>query len=151
MYHLEKRSASNPPKKAFASLEKKVTLKEGLAAHIEKLKSDLKNVTEENSTMPYNATVANESTNQTILQSDLHNASVTSVQVSSPNSTLASTTTVSSNTDTSTKPSIIVPQNISSTASTVSSTPSSNVTTFDDILPTKPSNITNTTVSIIVS
>lgn len=154
MYHLvDKRSPVSPAKKASASLEKKFPAKEGIAYHLDKMKVDFKNATAENSTMPYNSSAVGASTIETNVESDMHNVSTTSTTpVSILNSTVTSSTTstVSSTSSSSPYPSSTspaVPTVSSSTTSKVSS-PTPSVTYGDEyITPTKPSNITNTTVS----
>lgn len=138
-HHIERRSPVNPAKKASASLEKKFPPKDTVTLLADKAKSDIKNLTaDSNNTMTYNSTVLSSSTVETHIESDVQNVSTTSVPVSN--------TTVTSNM---TSTSTVVPVSSSTSSSTIAPITSSVTTSpFSDVLPTKPSNITNTTVSL---
>lgn len=140
-HHMERRSPLNPAKKASVSLEKKFPPKDTVMLIAHKAKSDIKNLTaDSNNTMTYNSTVLSSSTVETHIESDAQNVSTTSVPVSN--------TTVTSNM-TSTSTSTVVPVSSSTSSSTIAPITSSVTTSpFSDVLPTKPSNITNTTVSL---
>ncbi|GFQ86102.1 plexin domain-containing protein 1 [Trichonephila clavata] len=129
-YHVYKRSVNAPfIKKAPPSSLKKVKVKNLESSSSEQPKafaSDLKSE-EDNNTLPLNTTELEASTVQTNISSEKYNVSVTKLPVELTNIT----TTTESTTPFS---------------STTVSTTSIKTTTFSDILPTRPANITNTTV-----
>lgn len=140
VYHIQKRSPISQAKKASASLEKKFPPKDSVSVQLEKFKGDAKNATSENSTMPYNASVADGATDVINSVHELYNVSATDISTASalPNATTESSTSSSITT-------------ISSTASSVSPTSSPVTTPSADVVPTKPANITNTTVGFFFS
>ncbi|KFM67627.1 Plexin domain-containing protein 2, partial [Stegodyphus mimosarum] len=127
LYHLSKRSAAlPPPKKASSADEKKYpgkSLSENFDVHVKTVASILKNSTQL-STSTVNSTTLNLSTVQTNSANDKYNLTVTE---SPANASSVSVLNVTSSTT----------FNTTSTASS---------SAFPDVLPTKPSNITNTTI-----
>lgn len=132
LYHVHKRSVIAPPiKKATSSSEKKLSLKNTSTESSiseKNFKYDAK-AKSENSSLPPNATEFEVSpTVATVVTNDKSNDSTTKL----PSEAISSTTATPSTTTMST--------------STIAGSSTVKSTTFEDIPPTRPSNITNTTV-----
>ncbi|XP_035218026.1 plexin domain-containing protein 2-like isoform X2 [Stegodyphus dumicola] len=127
LYHLSKRSAAlPPPKKASSADEKKYpgkSLSENFDVHVKTVATILKNSTQL-STSTVNSTTVDLSTVQTNSANDKYNLTVTESPANASSVSVLNVT--------------------SSTTSSTTSTPSSSA--FPDVLPTKPSSITNTTI-----
>ncbi|XP_055935702.1 plexin domain-containing protein 2-like isoform X2 [Argiope bruennichi] len=133
-YHIVKRSVVAPPiKKATSLIEKKVQAKStSTESTLQKVISSFDSKSkEENSTLPLNSTEIDVSSTQTNVSSEKYNVSTTK-----PSSTEAASSTTTTTTTTTTP----------SSTTAVSTTSTLSTTLSDIVPPTKPSNITNTTV-----